>query len=120
MKKFAITLAVAAFLAPIAAQAGDQDFTLVNKTGYQIDEVYVATPSSKNWGRDIMGDGVLANNAKKMVKFSNATTACKWQLAVKFSDGSDVEWEDPVDLCEVETITLKYNKSTGVTTAETK
>jgi hypothetical protein len=120
MKKIICTLAAVAFLSPVAALAGDQDFTLINKTGYQIDEVYVATPSAKSWGKDIMGDGVLANSAKKLVKFKNSTTACKWLLAVKFSDGSDVEWEDPIDLCEVETITLKYNKSTGVTSADTK
>ncbi len=120
MKKFGLALVTAAFLSPLAAQAGDQDFTLINKTGYQIDEVYVATPSSKSWGKDIMGDGVLGNGAKKMVKFKNSTTACDWQLAVKFSDGSEVEWEDAFDLCEVEVITLKYNKGTGVTSAETK
>lgn len=117
MNKFAVAIAALGFLAPLAAQAGDQDFTLVNKTGYQIDEVYVSTPASSSWGKDIMGDGVLANGAKKMVKFRNSTTACKWQLAVKFADGSDVEWEDAFDLCTVETITLKYNKSSGVTSA---
>jgi len=120
MRNISFALATAAFLLPMTANAGDQDFTLVNKTGYQIDEVYVATPSSKSWGHDIMGDGVLANNAKKQVKFKNSTTACKWQLAVKFSDGSEVEWEDPIDLCTVETVTLKYNKGTGVTTAVTE
>ncbi|OAN47738.1 hypothetical protein [Magnetospirillum moscoviense] len=120
MKKFGLVFTAVLAMSPLAAWAGDQDFTLVNKTGYQIDEVYVATPSSKSWGKDIMGDGVLANGAKKNVKFKNSTTACNWQLAVKFSDGSDVEWDEPFDLCEVEVITLKYNKSTGITSAETK
>ena len=120
MKKLAFAVLAAAMFTSAAAQAGDQDFALVNKTGYQIDEVYVATPSSKSWGKDIMGDGVLANGAKKNIIFRNSTTACKWQLAVKFQDGSDVEWEEPFDLCTVEVITLKYNKSTGVTSAEAK
>ncbi|MBR9973146.1 hypothetical protein [Magnetospirillum sulfuroxidans] len=117
MKKTILALAAIVALSPFAAQAGDQDFTLVNKTGYQIDEVYVATPNSNSWGHDIMGDGVLANGAKKTVRFKSSTTACKWQLAVKFEDGSDVEWEDAFDLCTVETVTLKYNKGTGVTSA---
>lgn len=120
MKTFVFALTVAAVLSPFAATAGDQDFTLVNKTGYQIDEVYVSTPNAKSWGKDIMGDGVLANNAKKVVKFKSSTTACNWQLAVKFEDGSDVEWDDPIDLCTVEKVTLKYNKGTGVTTAVTE
>jgi len=117
MNKMFLALTCATFLVPLAAVAGDQDFTLVNKTGYQIDEVYVATPSSKTWGKDIMGDGVLADNAQKIVKFKNSTTSCKWQMSVKFEDGSNVEWEDAFDLCTVEKITLKYSKSTGVTTA---
>jgi len=117
MKKFLIAATVAAFLSPVAAMAGDQDFTLINKTGYQIDEVYVATPNSKSWGKDIMGDGVLANGAKKVVKFKASTSACNWQLAVKFSDGSEVEWEEALDLCTVEKVTLKYDKASGVTSA---
>lgn len=120
MRTLAFATAMAALLLPFAAQAGDQDFTLINRTGYQIDEVYVATPSSKSWGRDIMGDGVLAHGAKKLVRFKNSTTACAWQLAVKFSDGSEVEWDEPFDLCTVEEIVLKYNRNTGDTTAETR
>jgi len=120
MKKLSFVFAAVAILLPFEALAGDQDFTLINKTGYQIDEVYVATPSSKSWGKDIMGDGVLANGAKKTVKFKNSTTACNWQLAVKFSDGSEAEWEDPFDLCTVEKITLKYDKGSNTTTAESE
>ena len=117
MKKIVFALVFSASISPLAAMAGEQDFTLVNKTGYQIDEVYVATPSSKSWGNDIMGDGVLADNAQKIVKFKPSTSACKWQLSVKFEDGSTVEWENAVDLCSIDKITLKYNKGTGVTSA---
>ncbi|MGE5504077.1 MAG: hypothetical protein ACM31L_06595 [Actinomycetota bacterium] len=116
MKKIAFGLAVAAALAPLAVSAAEQDFTLINRTGYQIDEVYVAKPSSSSWGNDIMGDGVLENGAKKVIHFKPTTTACDWQIAVKFSDGSNVEW-DAFDLCTIHTITLKYNKNSGETTA---
>ena len=112
----ALALLVAGLLSP-AAFAGEQDFTLVNRTGYQIDEVYVARPSSNSWGNDILGDGVRENGAKKLVKFKPTTSACKWQLAVKFEDGSNVEWAEPFDLCTIETLTLRYNKSSGVTSA---
>ncbi|CAA6603705.1 conserved hypothetical protein [Rhodospirillaceae bacterium LM-1] len=61
-----------------------------------------------------MGDGVLSNGASKEVHFNNCTTACKWQLAVKFEDGTAVEWDQAVDLCTVEKITLTYNRSKNV------
>ena len=43
---FATTLLM---LAAAGAFASDADFVLKNKTGYQINEVYVAPSSSKNW-----------------------------------------------------------------------
>lgn len=114
MKKLLISLVGASLFVSTMAWAGEQDFTLVNNTGYQIDEVYVATLNSKTWGEDIMGDGVLSNGGSKEVHFKNSTSACKWQLAVKFEDGTEVEWDQAVDLCTVEKITLTYNRSKGV------
>ena len=56
MRGFGFVLASAFMLTGMtAAQASDADFSLRNKTGYQIDEVYVSGHSSKSWGRDIMG-----------------------------------------------------------------
>jgi hypothetical protein len=120
MRKYALAFAALTAMLPAAAIAGDQDFTLVNKTGYQINEVYVAAASATNWGKDIMGQGVLANNGKKKVTFKSSTSDCEWQLRVKFADGDVVEWEEPVDLCSVSVITLKYNRSTGETSAVTE
>ena len=45
---------------PSMAEAQSRlDFTLVNRTGYEINEVYVGPTSSSSWGRDIMGQGTL-------------------------------------------------------------
>lgn len=93
-----------------AAFAADQDFTLKNKTGYEINEVYVSTPAAKSWGKDILGEGVLANGASKKIKFKPTTSACKWELQVVFSDGEKVEW-DAFDLCTVHAITLHYENN---------
>ena len=38
-----------------AALAGDADFTLVNRTGYDISEVYISPANKNNWGRDRLG-----------------------------------------------------------------
>ncbi|CAA7626803.1 conserved exported hypothetical protein [Candidatus Terasakiella magnetica] len=93
-----------------AAFAADQDFTLKNRTGYDIKEVYVSRPSAKSWGNDILGDGILSNGGAKKVRFKPTTEACKWQLQVIFSDGEAVEW-DAFDLCKVHTITLHYENN---------
>ena len=99
------------------AMAGDADFTLVNKTGYPIRSVYIAPAKSKNWGNDRLGEGILAPNKSRLIKFSNKAN-CKQVLNITFEDdGSEVEWEE-FDLCEINKITLKYNRKTGEVSAD--
>ncbi len=99
------------------AIAGDADFTLVNKTGYPIRSVHIAPAKSKSWGNDRLGEGTLGNGKKRLIKFSNKAQ-CVQSLNVTFDDdGSEVEWED-FNLCEINTITLKYNRKTGEVSAD--
>lgn len=113
--------AIALSLSTTAALAqAEQDFTLVNGTDYVIDEVYVAPNTGKTWGPDIMGDGVLDAGASKLVKFRSGTSHCLYNMKVKWADGTNSEWSKDFDLCTISKITLKYNKSTDVTTAVTE
>lgn len=120
MKKLSHTLllgTLSSILLSGAAIAGDADFTLVNRTGYTLREIYVS-PSHKNaWGKDRMGDNVLDNGKSRLFKFSDKSS-CKQDLKVVFDDDeSEVVWEE-IDLCEVEKITLKYNRKTREVSAE--
>jgi hypothetical protein len=100
-----------------AASAGDADFTLVNKTGYPIRSIYIAPAKSKTWGNDRLGEGILAAGKSRLIKFSNKAQ-CKQALNITFDDdGSEVEW-DEFDLCELNKITLKYNRKTGDVSAD--
>ncbi len=99
------------------AVAGDADFTLVNKTGYPIRSIYIAPAKSKTWGNDRLGEGILKNGQKRLIKFSNKAN-CKQSLNVTFDDdGSEVEWDD-FNLCELTVITLKYNRKTREVSAD--
>ena len=114
-------LAVSAF-ASLAfagtAFSGDADFTLVNRTGFAIREVYIAAAKSNNWGKDRLGDGTLGNSRQRLFKFSDKAS-CKQDLQVVFDDdGSEVVWEG-FDLCSIDKITLKYNRSTKEVSADT-
>ncbi len=101
------------------AFAGDADFTLVNKTGYTIRSVYIAPAKSKTWGNDRLGDGVLDHGKQRLIKFSNKAQ-CVQSINITFDDdGSEVEW-DGFDLCELNKITLKYNRKTGDVSADTE
>ena len=97
-------------LASVAAFAGDADFTLANGTGYTINEVYVSSANKNSWGKDILGDGDMANGKSRLIKFSNKAN-CNQDIKVVFDAGGEAIWED-VDLCEINKITIKYNRST--------
>lgn len=111
--------AVALAISAGAAFAGDADFTLVNRTGYTLREVYVS-PSHKNaWGNDRMGKNYLDNGKSRLFRFSDKS-ACKQDIKVVFDDDdAEVIWEE-FDLCELSKITLKYNKKTQEVSADSE
>ena len=88
-------------------RAGGQDFVLVNKTGYDIGEVYVAPANQKEWGEDVMGKDTLDNGDKVNIEFSHKEKECLWDMKIIFSDKEEAVWED-FDLCKVREITLRY------------
>lgn len=110
-------LALAALATFSSAFAGDADFTLVNRTGYPIKEVYLSAAKAANWGKDRLGDNTLANGASKLFRFSDKAS-CKQDLQVVFDDdGSEVVWEG-FDLCSIDKITLRLNRAAKTVSAE--
>jgi len=110
-------LAAALALISFSVFASDADFKLRNKTGYQIDEVYVSRHSSDSWGKDIMGSDSLGDGEFVKIVFPHGGSACKFDIKVKYhDDDSTAEWSD-VDLCEYETITLFWDAKKQVTKA---
>ena len=123
MKIKKMGLVVALFLSGLtasgAAMAGSADFTLVNKTGYAIREAFLSPAHKTKWGPDRLGHDTLDNNKSRKIKFADKTS-CVQDLKVVFDDdGEEVTWED-FDLCELNKITLKYNRKTHVVSADTE
>lgn len=111
-----LALAAVTLAAPRVASANDADFTLVNKTGYQIDEVYISSANSSKWGRDVMGDNALGNNRQVNITFPHGNGACIFDIKVKYQDGDTAEWSK-VDLCEYTKITLYWDAKAQKTRA---
>ena len=111
---FAAALVAAAN--PLAAQ-GRQDFTLVNATGYDIAEVYVAPSASDNWEEDVMGRDILSAGQSVDIGFPPRDKVCIYDLKVVYTDAEEAEW-DRFDLCSVSRITIYYNRRNGETWAE--
>jgi hypothetical protein len=91
--------------------AGEQDFTLVNKTGLIFTEVYVEpTSNQEDWGDDVMGDQVLDANHEVDIEFEGSDE-CLYDI--KLVDEKGTEWTvAELDLCKIHSFTLtkKGNK----------
>lgn len=106
-----------AFVVPAFAQEAKQDFSLSNRTGYELKEVYVSPSTAADWQNDVLGSGTLADGATVDIKFNRATRTCKWDIKVVYTvDSSSAIWQN-IDLCVVEKITIRYNKNTDTTSA---
>lgn len=102
--------------AGLAAEAR-QDFTLVNRTGYEIDKVFVSPSKSDDWEEDVLGKDTLDDGESWRIKFSRSVKTCSWDLKVVYTDdGSSAVWHD-IDLCEVSKITIRYNRKSDTTSA---
>ena len=119
LTRFAAAAAAALMLAApagVLAQA-KQAFTLHNKTGYTIEQVYVSPTTTDDWEEDILGSDVLNNGQRVEIDFERSEKSCVWDLKVVYDDGEEAEW-DGFNLCEVSIVAISYNRKTGETSAE--
>jgi hypothetical protein len=113
----AVFAAALAFAVPAGAQEAKQDFSLVNKTGYELKALYVSPSKSDDWEDDVLGQDTLDDGQAVNIHFNPKTKTCKWDLKVTYSDDdSSAVWHD-IDLCKVEKITIKYNRKNDQTSA---
>ncbi|WP_019643492.1 hypothetical protein [Novispirillum itersonii] len=115
--RFIAAAVVVAGFSTAAVAGGKQDFTMVNKTGYAIEEVYVSPSAASDWQEDVLGQDVLENGKSVHIKFSRGTQACKWDVKVVYTDKETAEWEQ-FDLCTTSKITIHYDRASGETSAE--
>jgi hypothetical protein len=100
-----------------AALAADQDFALINATGYAISELYVAPTKTSDWQEDVLGQDVLGDGQQVNVSFSRSSDTCHWDLKVVYADdNTSAEWLG-VDLCALSAVTIEYNADSGETSA---
>ena len=101
----------------VQAQQARQDFTLVNRTGYDISEVYVSPENTNDWEEDVLGKDLLENGERREITFHRVGKACIWDLKVVYhDDDSSAVWHD-INLCKVSRITIRYNKKSDTTSA---
>ncbi len=118
MKKFLLLVcALLAVALPMTLRAADQDFTLINKTGFDIHSVFVSPHGTEDWEEDVLGRAVLINGDHVDIKFSRDDKAKRWDLKVTDKDGKGYIWEN-INLFEVAKITVEYKNGNASATYE--
>ena len=104
---------------PAHADNDKLDFSLVNKTGYGIDEVYVAPHSSDTWSQNLSSNP-LENGETLNISFDEGVKAAKWDIKIVWVDeGAPVVWMN-CKLAEISKFILHYNRDTDETSADTE
>lgn len=94
MKKGLLVLMVTALLVigfSLHVQAGSQDFTLVNMTGVDIYELYIAPSNSNIWEEEILGWDILRNGDSVNIHFNNRRETY-WDIMIKDRTGYSIIW----------------------------
>lgn len=114
-KRFIFLVACLVLSLVANARAGKQDFTLINKTGFDLHEVYVSPHSGGDWQEDVLGHTVLPDGATVKIKFERQIKDKDWDLKVVDKAGKATTWEK-LDLLEISKVTLHFDG--GKATAE--
>jgi hypothetical protein len=119
---FGLKMRMMAGLALLAATAmtmwaGDQDFTLVNKTGFTISSLYVAAAKDRDWGEDILGEDELSTGKTLDIEFNGyGKKVCTFDVLIK--DQDDKEWiVEGINLCEIHNLTFTKKGKSVIWTA---
>lgn len=95
----AALLAVLGLSPGMAAAQGDPSFNLLNRSGQTIREIYVSAVTDTNWGRDLLGQDVLADSRTFAVRIAPAA-GCRHDVRVVYADGRPEERRD-VNTCTI-------------------
>jgi hypothetical protein len=104
-------------LAAGTALAQETSFSLINETDQPIKALYVSPNDLNMWGPDILGN-VIQIGQSRQVRFKQSPDVCISDLMAVFVDGtSKAVWQN-FNLCQVTEMRLRYDRYSGVATAQ--
>jgi hypothetical protein len=116
----ALIMSVAALTMSSSFAADMRNVNVVNGTGYGIKFLGFNHAGDNEWSEnELAPNTVFANGNSAYVKFDTEDKGCKWNFKIEWADAGypGVIWHD-VDLCHINTLTLKYDRATDKTSAD--
>jgi hypothetical protein len=104
MKTITLTLLFFLHLSGFA-MASDYTFTLINKTGFEIIDLYFSPASRDVWGDEVLTVDTIPNKEKMKINFSRREKAETWDILVNDEQGVSFTWPG-LKLSEISTLVL--------------
>lgn len=103
----------------IGAQAIDRDFTVVNRTGEQITQLFASPTRTTTWGSDILGADVLDDGASVDIHYTPSMYRgqCVFDIMIVDTDGGQ-HVVNAINLCTISTVTFTVSRGQVVYRAE--
>jgi hypothetical protein len=96
---------------PAAAQAPNPSFTLSNRAGLAIHEIYATPAGVDRWGRDRLGANLVPPGGAFPVRLP-ADGSCLYDIRVVYADGRPEE-RRRINTCEIETMAFPGGRTTA-------
>ena len=94
------------FLFPAClAGANDYTFTLINKTGFEIIDLYFSPATRGDWGDEVLTVDTIPNKDKMKIHLSRIEKADIWDIVVNDENGVSYKWPG-LKLAEITTLVL--------------
>lgn len=104
MKTSLFSLVLFLHLAGFAA-ASDYTFTLINKTGFEIIDLFFSPASRGDWGDEVLTVDTIPNKETMKIRFSRKEKAETWDILVNDEQGISFKWPN-LKISEISTLVL--------------
>jgi hypothetical protein len=99
-------LAVALFFALCGTAAADTyTFTIINKTGFEIYDLYFSPAKQNDWGDEVLTVDTIPDKEQIKVSVDRRERAEHWDILVNDEQGASFRWPS-LKLAEISTLVL--------------
>lgn len=87
------------------AVADKYTFTLINKTGFEIIDLFFSPASQKNWGDEVLTVDTIPDKEKLQINVTRKERSQNWDILVNDEQGVSFQWKN-LQLSEISTLIL--------------
>lgn len=103
--KSSLFAAVLLFTLSTTAVADNYTFTLINKTGFEIIDLFFSPAAQKNWGDEVLTVDTIPDKEKMKINITRKERSENWDILVNDEQGVSYQWPN-LKLSEISTLVL--------------